>query len=72
MLPAKASDALVNAFSEATFAAVNSAEVTQLVDRMGSIKSPRHSTGRICRRHWQRTGSAASHCQTAWHGQQLI
>ena len=43
MLPAKASDALVNAFSEATFAAVNSAEVTQLVDRMGSIKSPRHS-----------------------------
>lgn len=43
MLPAKASDAVVNAFAEATYVAVNSAEVTQLIERVGSIKSPRQT-----------------------------
>lgn len=43
MLPAKASDALVNAFAEATYVAVNSAEVTQLIERVGSIKAPRQT-----------------------------
>ncbi len=43
MLPAKTSDALVNAFSDATFVAVNSSEVSQFVERVGSIKAARQT-----------------------------
>ena len=40
-LPARTPDNLVNAFADATFLAVNTAEITQYIERVGSIKSPR-------------------------------
>jgi tripartite-type tricarboxylate transporter receptor subunit TctC len=43
LLPAKTPDALVNAFAEATFVAVNTPDITQYVERVGSIKSPRNT-----------------------------
>ncbi len=41
MLPAKTPDSLVNAFADATFVAVNTPEITQYIERVGSIKAPR-------------------------------
>lgn len=42
MLPAKAPDGLVSIFADATFSALNTPDVTQLIERTGSVKAAKH------------------------------